>query len=68
MLRIVVRITDSGDACNIGGAVQQWTKTVDLDFLSLESLLRVDKAQKYRHAEVIGVEVLEPATPALEHG
>lgn len=57
MIRIVVQIADAAMAANVGGPVQTWCKTFDVEAPELEAVLR-DQSSKYREAHVIGVEVL----------
>lgn len=60
MLRLIVQITDTGDAANIGGPVHTRYRTFDVALPEVEALLKKRDAWVTRN--LVGVELLE--TPA----
>lgn len=60
MIRIVVQVTDAGMAANIGGPVQTWIKTFDIEMPELERFM-LDRSGKYQERSIVGVEVLGEA-------
>ena len=58
MLRIVVLIADASMAANVGGPVQTWCKTFDIEAKELEQFM-LCKDNQYREKHIVGVEVLE---------
>lgn len=59
MIRIVVQVTDAGMAAHIGGPVQTWCKTFDVEVPELEAFLAKDPNNTYREKSVVGIEVLD---------
>jgi hypothetical protein len=58
MLRIVVRESNCGAACNVGGPVDVTWKTFDVDLPELEAYL--SEAVRFQTREVVGVECPSP--------
>ncbi len=75
MLRLMIRITDSGAAANVMGAAAEVTwRTMDVSALEVEQFL-AESNSGYTTAAVVGVEVLpaptadeESAKPATGEG
>jgi hypothetical protein len=62
MLRLIIKCTDQGFACNIGGpgtVPDISMKTFDVDLPEVEKFLRPGKAYPFVMREVIGVEVID---------
>lgn len=57
MLRIIVRETDCGAACNVGGPVNSSWKSFDVELPEVESFL--SEKRQYMTREVVGVEIAE---------
>ena len=58
-MKILVRVDNAGMATNVGGSVETTYKTFDVELPDVEQYLR-DARGTYSHANVIGVELLEP--------
>ena len=58
MIRIVVQVADAGMAAHVGGPVQTWCKTFDVEAPELEAFLGKDPNNTYREKHVVGVEVV----------
>ncbi len=67
MIRIVVQVADAAMAANVGGPVQTWCKTFDVDVPDLEYFLSAADSP-YREKHVVGVEVLPLAPNAALTG
>ena len=59
MIRILVRVDDAGMAANVGGSVETKHKTFDVELPEFEKYLR-ESSGTYSHANVVGVELLQP--------
>lgn len=57
MLRLIVQIVDTGDACNVGGPVQTRYRTFDVDLPEVEAELRTD--YKWATRSLVGAEIME---------
>lgn len=64
MLRLIVQITDTGDAANVGGPVHTRYRTFDVDLPDVEELLAKREAWVTRN--LVGVELLSAATTKQE--
>jgi hypothetical protein len=62
MLRFIVRTTDSGAACHVGGPVHTSHNTLDYDLPALETFLT--QTGDYENREVIGVEIILTSPPS----
>jgi hypothetical protein len=60
MIRVIVRSTDIGAACHVGGPVSLSFATFDLEAPDLEAALRRG-GDGYLAVEAIGIHVIEPA-------
>ena len=65
MIRIVVQVADSAMAAHIGGPVQTWCKTFDVEAPDLEAFMQPD-GHTFRDKYVVGVEFLPIPEPPKE--
>lgn len=65
-LRVIVRNFDASAAAHVGGPVEQWFETFDLEAPELEKRLRENKPQ-FGGREVVGVELIAAADAVLDN-
>jgi hypothetical protein len=65
MIRIVVQVADASMAANVGGPVQTWCRTFDVEAPDLEAFMQPD-GNAYREKHVVGVEFLPLPEPPKE--
>ena len=59
MIRIVVHVSDAGMAAHVGGPVQTWIKSFEVDAPDLEAFMS-SQDNPYREKHIVGVELPAP--------